>query len=677
MIRLKKKYGLVILVLLFACTSTTEKEIIPIDLSNMDNTVAPGEDFFRFANGNWLENNPIPEEYSKYGSFEHLEQLNYDRLKSLLLTIQNDKNAEKGSNRQKIRDFYESGMDIKNINSQGIEPLSPIFARIHKLESNDEVAILLAELHNKGFRPFFWLRATQDRSDTETMIGSIMQSGLGMSDRDYYLKDDERTIKIRDAYKKMIAEIFGLVYISESKIEKKLGDIIAIETTLAEASMSRLEIRNPYATFNKMSVESLNNLSPGFNWNLYFTERNLDIEEINVGMPDFISTFSNVISEYDIESIKNYIEWNVLRASSPFIGDNFEEATFEFYGKVMSGREKNKKRWKRVLRYINYGIGEALGQEYVAEYFPEEAKERMDELVEYLREAFLLRINKLDWMTEDTKERAREKLNVINVKIGYPDKWKDYSELEISKQAYVLNVLASREFNIKSNIGEIGKAVNRDKWFMNAQTVNAYYSPTMNEIVFPAAILQPPFFYMHADDAVNFGAIGMVIGHEMTHGFDDQGRHYNSEGILNDWWTELDAEQFKERTKVLVDQYNNYVMLDSLTINGELSLGENIADLGGLNIAYTALKLKLKDSENTKLIDGYTPEQRFFISYAQIWRNNIRDQELMRQLQEGPHSPGEARVNGIVYNLDAFYETFDVSEEDSRYIPKEERARIW
>lgn len=666
-----------ILFSLYSCESTnTEK---PIDLENMDLSVSPGEDFFIYVNGNWLKNNPIPDEYSKYGSFEYLEKLNYERLKSLLSTIKKDKSAEQGSNRKKIRDFYISGMDINSINNNGTKPIQSIRDKIQEADSKDDFSLLIANLHTKGFRPFFALRATQDRSNTEMMIGSIGQSGLGMSDKDYYIKDDERTLAIREAYKDMIRRIFMLAENSEEEAESKVQDIMLVETKLAEASMSRLERRNPYATFNKMPVEELINLCPSFDWNTYFKERELSVDEINVGMPDFIKEVGVILENTNTEIIKNYLDWNVLRYTAAYIGEDFENATFEFYGKVMSGREKNQERWKRVLRTLDRSIGKAIGEEYVKVYFPKEAKERMEELVSYLKRGFEQRIDRLDWMTSETKQKAIKKLDVINVKIGYPDKWTDYTKLEIADRPYVLNVLASREFNIKKNISEIGHPVDRDKWFMNPQTVNAYYSPTMNEIVFPAAILQPPFFYLHGDDAVNFGAIGMVIGHEMTHGFDDQGRHYDEKGNLNDWWNGEDAEQFTIRSQVLVDQYNNYVMLDSLTINGELSLGENIADVGGLSIAYTAFKLKQADnnSNDTVLIDGFTPEQRFFISYAQIWRNNIRDKELMRQLHEGPHSPGEARVNGVVYNIDDFYIVFDISPKNPRYISKEERASIW
>ncbi len=660
--------------LLSSCAS---KEEPPINPDNMDFSISPGDDFYRFVNNGWLKNNPIPEEYSRYGAFEELEQLNNDRLNSLIEEITNDATAEEGSNRQKVRDFFNSGMNVEELNKLGHSPIQPILDDIWQVESEEDFTKLLAGLHDYGFRPFFRLVSAQDRMNTEMMIGSIFQSGLGMTDKDYYLKDDSRSLEIREAYKKMINEILVLAGYSEAEAKSKSEDIYSIEKKLAEASMSRIERRNPYATYNKMNINELRDISPSINWQLYFNARGLDIEELNIGMPDFINTVDLIWNSSEKHKLQNYLEWNVLRPSASFLGENFENTTFEFYGRVMSGREKPQERWKRVLQNINRNIGETIGQEYVAEFFPEEAKLRMEELVEYLRDAFKIRIEELDWMSDETKKKAINKLNLMNVKIGYPDEWVDYSDLEILSQPYILNVLEARRFNIRRNLDEIGKPVNRDKWFMNPQTVNAYYSPTMNEIVFPAAILQPPFFYLHGDDAVNFGAIGMVIGHEMTHGFDDHGRHYDADGRLNDWWTEDDSEKFQKRADILIDQYNNYVVLDTLTINGELSLGENIADLGGLSIAYTAFKLRLSDMDEVEEIDGFSPEQRFFISYAQVWRNNIRDQELIRNLQERPHSPGEARVNGVVYNMDAFYEHFSITPEDNRYIPKGERARIW
>ena len=679
----KKKFTSQLIVLfssmLMILISCEEKDTPPpIELSNMNQEYHPGNDFYRFANGGWLKNNPIPDEYSRYGSFEKLAEENEDKLHQLLHTIQKDKNAHTGSNRQKIRDFFNSAMDTITQNEQGIEPIAFIFERIEAINHQDEIPVLLAWLHQKGIRPLFRLSAAQDRKNTEQMIASISQDGLGMTDRDYYVKQDFRSVEIRNNYEHFIEKMMILTGFSKTNALHAREVIMNIETLLAHASMTRLERRDPYATYNKMSLNALQQETPSFEWNKYFSEQNIAIKELNVSQPLFFQKMEQLFQELPLEDWKIYFQWNTLRSSASYIGQNFDDAQFAFYGTVMTGSEKQRERWKRALASLNSAMGEALGQEYVALHFPPQAKERMIDLVEHLRVAFHQRINQLDWMSQSTKQHAFQKLDAMNVKIGYPDKWIDYTGLEIKDQPYILNVMAARNFNIQRNLAEIGKSVDRDKWFMSPQTVNAYYSPTMNEIVFPAAILQPPFFYMHGDDAVNFGAIGMVIGHEMTHGFDDQGRRYAPDGNLYDWWTEEDNHRFEQRTNVLVEQYNNYTMLDTLTINGKLSLGENIADLGGLTIAFHALQNKIMESSQPDLIDGFTAEQRFFISYAQIWRNHMRDQRLMQQLSEGPHSPGEARVNGIVYNLDEFYKAFNLHTENARrFIDPYQRAQIW
>lgn len=660
-----------------ACNSRVKESTPPIELSNMDLSVNPGDDFFRFANGGWLQSNPIPDEYSRYGSFEQLREANENQLQELITRISADKSAAIGSNRQKIRDFFNSAMDSVAVEENGIKPLQPYLDQINSLASKAELAEAFAFFHQRGSRPIFGLSASQDRMNTEMMIANLGQGGLGMSDRDYYLKNDARSMEIRSAYEKMIETIFILAGYEEAKAAEARQTIMSMETRLAEASMDRIERRDPYATYNKKTVEELKSIVPSFNWLDYFDGIGISIEELNVSQPLFFVETEKLIKEFDLDAWKTYLEWNLLRSSASYLSSDFDNASFEFYGRVMSGQTAQQERWRRAIGTLGRTMGEAVGQEYVAVHFPPQAKERMIDLVDHLRKAFAQRIDQLEWMSEVTKEQAHEKLGKMNVKIGYPDKWIDYSPLEIADQPYVINAMAGSLFNTRRNLEKIGQPVDRDEWFMSPQTVNAYYSPTMNEIVFPAGILQPPFFYLDGDDAVNFGAIGVVIGHEMTHGFDDQGRQYAADGNLRDWWTAEDAERFVERSQVLVEQYNNFVMLDSLTINGRLSLGENIADLGGVTISYQAFQNKLNESGRPGPIDGFTPEQRFFISYAQVWRNNIRDKEVMRQINEGPHSPGEARVNGIVYNLEAFYQAFDIQPEAGRFIPTENRAGIW
>jgi putative endopeptidase len=666
-----------VMVIISSCTSKVQESTPPIALSNMDLSVNPGDDFFRYANGGWLVANPIPDDYSRYGSFEQLREANDQQLQDLIAQISADKKALQGSNRQKIRDFYNSAMDTMAIEENGVGPLMPYIERINALQTKVELGEAFAFFHQLGSRPLFGLFASQDRMNTEMMIATIGQGGLGMSDRDYYLKDDARSLEIRSAYEKLIETIFTLAGHNADQAIEARQTIMAMETRLADASMDRIERRNPYATYNKKTVEELRSLVPSFNWLDYFDGVGISIEELNVSQPLFFAASEKLINDFDLNAWKTYLTWNLLRSSASYLSSDFDNAAFEFYGRVMSGRTAQQERWRRAIGAVSGTMGEALGQEYVAVHFPPQAKERMVDLVEHLRTAFAQRIDQLEWMSDVTKEQAHEKLGKMNVKIGYPDKWVDFTTLEISDQPYVINAMAGSLFNTRRNLEKIGQPVDRDEWFMSPQTVNAYYSPTMNEIVFPAGILQPPFFYLDGDDAVNFGAIGVVIGHEMTHGFDDQGRQYAADGNLRDWWSPEDAGRFVELSQVLVDQYNNFVMLDSLTINGKLSLGENIADLGGITISYQALQNKLNEDGRPEPIDGFTPEQRFFISYGQVWRNNIRDKELMRQINEGPHSPGEARVNGIVYNLEAFYQAFDIQPEAGRFITPEKRASIW
>ncbi|HSV77358.1 MAG TPA: M13 family metallopeptidase [Bacteroidales bacterium] len=668
---------LTVFLLATACKPRDNNAVIPIDRANMDFTINPGDDFFRFANGGWLVANPIPDEYSRYGAFEQLRKANDQQLQALISQISSDLQAQHGSNRQRIRDFFNTALDTVAIEENGITPLLPMMQEIGNMATRDDLAKKMADLHLQGIRPLFSIFASQDRKNAEMNIANIAQGGLGMTDRDYYFLNDPRSLEIRAAYEAMIETMFGLAGYDENQRVEARKTIMAIETRLARASMDRVTRRDPRATYNKKSVEQLRRISPTFNWQLYFSELGIAIEDLNVSQPAFFAEMEKLLREHPLEAWRTYLTWNLLRSSAPFLSSAFENASFEFYGRVMTGSLAMQERWRRALSWLNSAMGEAVGQEYVAIHFPPEAKERMLDLVEHLRKGFSKQIDQLTWMSDDTKVQAQKKLASMNVKIGYPDRWIDYSAMNISVQPFVLNVLEGNRFNTRRNLDRIGQPVDRDEWFMSPQTVNAYYSASLNEIVFPAGILQPPFFYLEGDDAVNFGAIGMVIGHEIIHGFDDQGRKFDAAGNLRDWWTPEDSQKFTTLTQVLVDQFNNYVMLDTLTINGRLSLGENIADLGGLTIAFNGLQSKLAETGRPDLIDGFTPEQRFFISYAQIWRNNVRPQELRRQINEGPHSPGEARVNGPVYNMDVFYEAFDIQPGQARFIAPENRARIW
>jgi putative endopeptidase len=678
MISLNKTVAiLLIMTTIVGCQQQTQTTP-PIDRANMDESLHPGDDFYRYANKGWLEANPITDEYSRYGAFDEVRKLNDLQLNDLIQVIQKDKAAVYGSNRQKIRDFFNSAMDTVGIEQLGFTPLIPLIERINAIAEKSQLPDEIGRLHALGVRPLFRFSSSQDRKNVEMNIASLSQGGLGMTDREYYLGQDARTVEIRTAYGEFVTKLFSLVGYPEADARAAMEAVMGIETRLAKASMTRVELRDREATYNKLSMAELQQLAPEFDWEYYTQSIGIKIEDLNVAQPLFAGEVSRLMHEIPLENWKTYLKWNLLRSSASYLSSEFDLAAFDFYGRVLTGRQAQQERWKRAISALNGALGEAVGEEYVAIHFPAEAKNRMEELVDYLREAFSQRINQLDWMSDETKEKALEKLNTINVKIGYPDKWRDYARLEVSDQAYVLNMLEANRFSFERNIEKIGQPVDRDEWFMNPQTVNAYYSPTLNEIVFPAGILQPPFFFLHGDDAVNFGAIGMVIGHEMTHGFDDQGRKFAADGNMVDWWTAEDAERFEERASVLRNQYDNYVFLDTVNLIGHLTIGENIADLGGLTISYQALQNKLEKDGRPEPIDGFTPEQRYFLAYAQVWRNHIREQELRRQINEGPHPPGEARVNGIVYNLQAFYDAFGIAEgEGKRYIPADQRAKIW
>lgn len=649
-----------------------------IDKANMDLSVKPGDDFFIYANGTWIKNTPIPPDLSRYGSFDELRENNTKQLQTIVEEAASDPKLVKGTNRQKIGDFYASGMDEEKINLLGISPIQPFLDEVALLNSKEDVIKFAAKMTTYRSFPFFYITAGQDEKNSSSVIIQLFQAGIGLPDRDYYLKEDERSKAIRSEYRKHIEKMLAFTGNDEKTAGNKAELIFNIETKIAEASYTRLELRDPDKNYNKISLEELSSLSPGFDWKKYFSEINLkNPGEINASQKNFFEKFGKIFEETSLNEWKVFLEWFLIRTSANSLSNDIVNTNFEFFGKFLSGAKELRPRWKRVVDVISGSMGEALGEVYVSKYFPPESKQRMLELVENIKLALKDRINKLDWMSEKTKSEALAKLEKINVKVGYPDKWKDYSNLNISRDSYFQNILNSRRFSFEKDMKELGKPVDRAKWGMSPQTVNAYYSPNMNEIVFPAGILQPPFFFANGDDAVNYGGIGVVIGHEITHGFDDQGRKYDKDGNLKDWWTEEDAKNFEKKTQVLVDQYNNFYVLDTLHVDGKLTLGENIADLGGVTIALEALKKAWKKNPPEKITEGFTPMQRFFLSYAQIWRGNIRDKELMKRLKEDEHSPSVARVNGIVYNVPEFYDAFNVVEADKKFIKPSDRAVIW
>lgn len=663
------------------CAKNSEPEkskTLAIDPQNLDTTIAPGNDFFRYANGNWMKNNPIPPEYSRWGAFNQLQEQNNEDLKTIMESAFVAKSTKKGSPEQLIGDFYASGMDSTNIDKLGAEPLKNEIALIDAAKSLDEIQSLIAAMHQKGVHPLFAFWAGQDEKNSEMVIAQLWQGGLGLGERDYYVLNDARSKELRDKYIVHVAKMFELLDKNPQAAGENAKKIMAIETKLANASMTLLEMRDPNKIYNKMNLEQLQKMSPKFNWAAYF--KNIGLEnpgDINVGQVGFFSGLSKIMSEVSVDDWKVYLKWNLMNTFADYLSADFVNQNFDFYGKTFSGKQQNLPRWKRILEVTNGALGEEVGKLYVKKFFPAESKEKMVTLVENLRLALAERIDGLTWMSAETKAKAQEKLATMKVKIGYPDKWRDYSSLEISRDNFVQNIINSNKFEFAYTLSKVGKPVDKGEWHMTPQTVNAYYSPNMNEIVFPAAILQPPFFNKDADDAVNYGGIGAVIGHEMTHGFDDQGRQYDKNGNLNDWWTAEDAENFKKQTQPLVDQYNKFVVLDDLTVNGELTLGENIADLGGITVAYVALQKANKKNPPAEKIDGFTSTQRFLLSWAQVWRMNIRPEELKRRLREDVHSPAEARVNAIMANVPMFYEAFAIKESDKLYRKPEERIKIW
>jgi putative endopeptidase len=650
----------------------------PIDERNLDKATKPGDDFYNYANGGWMKNNPIPAEYSIYGAFTQIYEDNLIKLKKLFEKSSSVAGAKKGSVEQQIGDYYFAGMNEQNVEKLGFEPVKPWLNEIKSINDVNGFISQVYKMHTSGLYPLFAFYAAPDETNSNMIIANLYQSGLGLGDRDYYLNDDKRSMEIRDEYVIHIAKMFELIGYNQTEAEKVAQSVFEFEKNLAKISRTRLELRDPQKNYNKMKVGELISKSGNFDWNMYFSGIGLKgLKQVNVGQPDFFKGIGQLVKTTSIEFLRNYLTWHLLHGSAPYLSSGFVNENFRFFGKVFTGSEKIQDRWKRVLNQTSSDLGEAVGKLYVQEYFPPEAKKKMITLVENLRKALKSRIEKLEWMSSATKKEALAKLSKIKVKIGYPDKWIDYSSVDITRDNYFMNTINASRFQFKKEIAKVGKAPDRLEWGMTPQTVNAYYSPNMNEIVFPAAILEPPFFDLKADDAVNYAAIGTVIGHEMTHGFDDQGRQYDKDGNLKDWWTEEDAKKFNEKVEVLVKQYDNFVAIDTMSVNGNLTLGENIADLGGITVSYEAWLVSNKGKIPTEKIDGFTPQERFFLSYAQVWRNNIRDKELMRRLKEDVHSPGRYRVNGVLPHVQEFYDVFKITDKDKMFINPENRAKIW
>lgn len=646
-----------------------------IELENFDTSVSPQEDFYRYVNGTWLQETEIPDDKSNYGSFDALFDESQKNLRAIIEEAAYKEGKVPGSDEQKVGDFYLGYMDTVRVEQQGLEPVREELARIAGISSREELLGQIAHLRKIGVQTPIGFYVSQDAKVSDQYISYINQSGLGLPDRDYYFKEDD---KFKDIRKKYVAYIEQLLTLADQPdATTKAARIMEIETALAEHHWTRTENRDREKTYNKYDIAQLNELTHHFSWSIFIEAAGIPrVEQIVVRQPSYLTAFDQIFSDVSVDDWKAYFTWKILNSVAPLLGGVFVDANFEFYGRTLRGLEANLPRWKRAVNAIDGILGEVVGKVYVERHFKPADKARMEQLVQNVVDSFEDRLKNLEWMGPETKEEALVKLAKFNAKIGYPDVWKDYSELEITAGELVKNYARANQHEYKRMIGKLGRPIDRNEWFMTPQTVNAYYSSSMNEIVFPAAILQPPFFNMAADDAVNYGAIGAVIGHEITHGFDDQGRKSDGDGNLRTWWTDADEAEFKKRAQVVVEQYAGYVPIDTMHINGELTLGENIADLGGVTIAYYAYKKSL-GGKKAPVIDGFTGDQRFFIGWTQIWQRLYRDEELRRRLLTDPHSPSGYRVNGVVSNMPEFYSAFDVKAGDAMYHPDELRVKIW
>ncbi|RGM91034.1 M13 family peptidase [Phocaeicola plebeius] len=664
--------------MLTSCAGQKEaKSTSGIDLANMDTTVSAGTDFFRYACGGWNDAHPLTAEYSRYGTFDELFENSQKQLRELIEGLAAQKNNQAGSAAQKIGDLYNMAMDSVTLNKQGAEPVKAMLDKIAGMKDKSEIVPMMTEMAHIGIGTYFRSYVYADPKNSSLNIFQMGQGGINLGEKEYYLDTDSITQNIREQYKLYIGKLFQLAGFSEADAQQKVADVMEIETAIAKVSRSATELRDPEANYHKMSFDELKKTISGIDWDAYMKGLGIQVPaELNVEQVEPIQEVARLMNTLPLSKHVSYLEYNLLDAAASCLSDDFVAARFDFYGKVLSGRQVNQPRWKRAVNSVNGMLGELVGEMYVEKYFPAAAKERMVKLVKNLQTALGERIDAQEWMSDSTKIRAHEKLAVFHVKVGYPDKWKDYSKLEIKNDSYWANVCRASEWGFNDMYSRIGKPVDKDEWLMTPQTVNAYYNPSTNEICFPAAILQPPFFNMEADDAANYGAIGVVIGHEMTHGFDDQGRQFDKDGNLTDWWAPGDADRFKERAQVMVDFFNKIEVLPGLQANGELTLGENLADHGGLNVAYLAFQNATKDAP-LGVVDGFTPEQRFFLAYATLWAGNIRDEQIRVYTKSDPHSLGKWRVNGALPHIQAWYDAFHITPPDPLYVAPENRVNVW
>ena len=650
-----------------------------LDKKNMDLAVRPGDDFYRYANGTWIRSLAMPADKSEYDSFDQVREQNRSRLRDLFQNLAaSASTAVKGTAAQKVGDFYAMAMDAAKIETLGATPLQEDLARIAKAATHADIQDLVAGLHRENFPLLFGAGVEVDLMNAKAYAFYLGQSGLGMSDRDYYTRDDAEAQKLREQYLGHVAAMLKLLGDSAEQAAAEARTVMAIETRLARASKTRVELRDIPGLYNKMTMAQLQELSPGFDWSRYL--KNIGRQDVDawiVTAPAFFKEMGLMLKEIPLAEWKTYLRWQVLTAYAPYLSSAFVDENFRFFSQVMEGTKENEERWKRMTSLTSNSLDQLVGQMYVEKYFPPACKQRMEELCVNIKKAFEIRLRQLLWMSEATRKQALEKLLAMRIEVGYPSKWEDYEKLTIGHDSFVGNIRQAGRFAFQKNLDQLGKPVDTSKWDMPPQIVNAGYNPVYNKMIFPAGILQPPFFFADADDAVNYGAIGMAIGHEMSHGFDDQGRWFDKNGNMRDWWTAEDSEKFKLQTKLLVAQYNTFATADGVHVNGELSLGENIADYAGLTLSLAGYHLSLQGKKTPEAIDGFSGAQRFFLSFAQVWRGKIRPEALKKKIQEDVHPWGEFRVNGAPFNVLEFYKAFDIKPGDKLYRAPGQRPVIW
>jgi putative endopeptidase len=655
-----------------AGTDTARRKFI--ETANMDSSVKPGDNFYLFVNGKWIQHAQIPGTQTSAGAFTDLYNRTRDNLRTLLEDAAKS-NAAQGTSEQLVGDFYASGMDSATVENRNYDPVKPYLQRVTAITDARSLMQLEANMHKDGFAYIVGMGVGPDEKNSHMNIIGLMQTGLGLPDRDYYLKTDAPTIAIQSAYKSYMQKMFTLLGDDSVTAAKKVAAVYALEKSIAPSHRTNVELRDPESNYNKMSIADLDKKEPNIGWTAFFDSLGIKADSADVGQPAYYAKLNDLLKSTPIETWRAYYQFHIADDAAPYLSSNFVNARFQ-YTKVLSGQQQLKPRWERVYMFTDQGLGEALGHLYVDKYFTADAKKRMEELISNLQKAFENRIHGLDWMTDSTRQVAIDKMHAFLRKVGFPEKWRDYSKVKVNRSTFFENVISANRNNYEYEISKVGKPVDRTEWDMTPPTINAYYNPTFNEIVFPAGILQFPFFDPNADDAINYGGIGMVIGHEMTHAFDDQGSQYDKEGNLKNWWNASDKQKFQAKAKEVIALYNSFTILDTVHVNGALTTGENMADIGGLAIAYDAFKMT-KEGQDTTKMDGFTPDQRFFISFAQIWRFKIKDESARMNINLDPHSPAMYRVNGPLMNFTPFYQAFNVQPGDKMYKPEDQRIKIW